>query len=149
MTTTWTDSEYARVARALLYPLSKTATVIQGGVKLTTYLRSALDAPLQLLDEQEKQDCLVLADKIEQKMLEKFDSLQAPDVTQVGDIKRDPMLGLNAQQSVIAEMRALLSSRVNFPVNVVGAGPGASSINATWCPLWRRTPRRRRARRRA
>lgn len=134
-TTAWSDEEYARVAKALLWPPFRRAVVTIGYVSATDQLNYALDAKLKQLGPADKVEALTLADRILVANLAYEDAvLVAPEVTRVGEISRDMKAGLEQRLGVIREMRARLSALVDHPVNpkadpALNEGGGA---NATW-----------------
>lgn len=137
MGTSWTDDEYARVAMALLYPPSRTTTVLIAFAAATSQLGYALDAKLQQLSPTAKGHVLELADGILAAVREKHESVGGcgtPDVIRVGDIQRDPRAGQQLRASEIDAMRAELALLTDHYVNPRAAGAtSGGGINGSWC----------------
>lgn len=142
MPTSWSDEEYAQVAKALLYPGSRVAVVVSG-YSGAVPVAWQLDGRLQQLDSATKAEALTLARQIqagEQALLDgAFGSGGCGGgrgaVLQVGDIRLDPRLGRMERESLLQRTRARLAALVDFCVNPnrpeLAAGGG---INGSWCP---------------
>jgi len=133
--TTWSDDEYGRVARALLYPASRTAVVIQGYSGSSQPIAWQLDGRLQQVTPPAKTEALALADRILTQEQAYEDAIGIPpDVRGVGDIKLEAKYGLQTREIVMRRMRARLALLIDFKVNEVGddmlGGGGGGSINA-------------------
>jgi hypothetical protein len=145
MPSSWTDTEYATVAEALLYPGGRVRTIVSGYVPAAYPLGWQLDARLQQLDDATKQRALVLAQQIragEEALLASAlgggsggcgSNGAHGAITQVGDIKFDPRLGRSERESLLMRARGLLALLVDFQVNPNAAAQmsGAGGINGT------------------
>lgn len=142
MPTSWTDEEYATVAKALLYPGGRLRTVVSGYQPASFPLGWQLDARLQQLDESSKQDALTLARQIqageEALVSAAFGGAGGcaggrGAVTQVGDIRLDLRLGRTERESVLQRLRARLAALVDFCINPNRSSLGGSGgINGSW-----------------
>lgn len=135
-TTTWTDEEYARVARALRFPLNRRTARLIGFAAATAQLGYALDAKLQQQDEIGKAYALEMADRIIAAVRAKQEAVGdcgTADVTKVGDITKDPRLGQQLREDAIDEMRADLALAIDHYVNprATGMAGGGGGINGT------------------
>lgn len=138
MPTSWSDEEYALVAKALLYPGSRVAVVVSG-YSGAVPIAWQLDGRLQQLTESTKQEALTLARQIhageESLFSGAFSSCGTGRgaVLQVGDIRLDPRLGRLERESLLQRARARLAALVDFCVNPnrpeLAAGGG---INGGW-----------------
>ena len=143
MPSTWTDEEYATVAKALLYPGGRVRTIVSGYTPAAYALSWQLDARLQQLDEASKQDALTLARQVQAGE----DALFAGAfggaggcagagrgaVLQVGDIKLDPRLGRTEREALLSRARERLAALIDFCINPNRTGLGAGGgINGTW-----------------
>jgi hypothetical protein len=136
VTTAWTDDEYGRVARALLYPSSRTFVVTFGFEPDSIPIGWQLDTRIARLNAAAKAEALKLADLINKLRLEMIEaSTSCPEVQGVGNIKRDVMAGLRIRRSGIDEALALLETRVDWHRNPNAENAGAAGgMNGTWCP---------------
>ena len=135
---TWTDEEYARVARALRFPLNRRTTRIIGFAAATAQLGYALDAKLQQQDAIGKAYALELADRIIAAVRSRQETASGGDcdtqgILKVGDITFDRRQGQQLRADVIEEMRNELALAVDHYVNPRAAGmPGSGGgINGT------------------
>ena len=135
--TPWTDAEYARVARALLYPVRQQARFSAEYFGSHSQIPLSLGFVLQDIAVEQKPTILAMADSVEADQLEYFRSAKkSPQVSQVGSIKLDVGRGLQVRAQAIEAQRDVLASRIPFDVNpdatrLTGGGGG---MNATWSP---------------
>lgn len=140
----WTDQEYAEVAEALLWPVSRSNVLTIGPTP--AYLYGAhLDARLQQLDAISKARALELARQvraIEDKRIAEVTGTGGScgsdiDIVQVGDIRFDHSTRQQRTDSMLGTLRGRLAALVDFWINpnAGGAGGGgAGSISGTWRP---------------
>lgn len=135
---TFSDDEYGRVARALLFPPYRKQVVGIGFMFGVDQLGYALDAKLQQLSESAKADVLALADRILTAVREKHDAVTGcgtPDVTRVGEIQKNAQFGQQVRAREIDDMRAELALLTDHYVNPRAAGSSVGGgINGTWTP---------------
>lgn len=123
MGTTWTDDEYASVAKALLYPSYLPSFVSIGTSYLVFTLTRKLSAALQQVPPFVKEDILQISSSIhslERKISgidESDPGLYDPTVVQVDRIKLDPSAGMTTRVSQVARLRSQLSSMLGVEVN--------------------------------
>lgn len=135
MATVWTDDEYGRVARALLYPSSRTFVVVAGFEPDSIPIGWQLDKRLERLSPSAKTEALKLADKILKLREALVDaSTSCPEVGAVGNVKRDVQAGLIARQKGIDVAVGLLASAVDWHVNPNAEDVEVGGVNGTWCP---------------
>lgn len=148
MPSSWTDTEYATVAEALLYPGARVRTVVSGYVPAAYPLSWQLDGRLQQLDDATKQRALILAQQIragEEALLAvalggsggcgSAGTAGRGAVIQVGSIKLDPRLGRTEREALLMRARERLAALVDFVVNPARPGLGAGGgINGTCGP---------------
>ena len=135
VTTSWTDDEYARVARALLYPAFRHTTAVAGWMRSADQLSFTLDTILQQLTPDAKADALVQADRIAQDSADYFGAAKkAPHVTKVGDISLDARQGLELRAQAVESQRDQLANAINYVVNPSGSRLDSGGMNGTWSP---------------
>jgi hypothetical protein len=140
----WTDPEYALVAKALLYPGSRTVAVISG-YSGSVPVAWQLDGRLAQLDPSAKEDALLLARQIqvaEDRLL--AGALGGAGgscgagrgaILQVDSIRFDPRLGRTETEALIARARERLAALVDFVINPNRTGLGAGGgVGGTWSP---------------
>lgn len=134
MTTTWTDEEFASVSKALRYPSARDNVVVPGFPFDLLHQAWLLDAVLQRLSGVVKAEVVALASRINAAERAKWDAAgRAPDVTNVGDIRRDAQKGLSARSNVISEMRQRLSETIPFPINAMADEGAIGGVQGACC----------------
>ena len=118
MSSTWTDSEYGRIAKALGYPLESRTRLLVDGISLPSDMFYVPWRRLHEMSEPNKAKILVMADQIEEHTQSyRQSTLCAPDVTRVGDISKDVAFGNRERRRIIAEMAAELSGATNIAIS--------------------------------
>lgn len=137
MTTSWTNSEFARVATALLWPAARTNVVVAGYPFDILHQAWTLDAILQGLDEPTKARVLDLADRIAAKEIARWESVDcSAATTKVDGIELDSEKGLRANAIVLGEMRSRLADTIPFrvcPLARQGTAGGMSAAVEQGC----------------
>ncbi len=134
MPTAWTDEEYATVAEALLWPLSRTAVLTYGLTPSYFYGRD-LDARLQQLTEISKARALELARQVraieDKRIAEVMGGAGSCgsdlDIVKVGDITFDRSQSQMRTDSVLGTLRGRLAAVVDYFINP-GQGGAASNV---------------------
>lgn len=131
-TTAWTDSEYARVAEALRYPLSPEVARSYGMDLYMVTVR--LRTQVTVLDEITKARVLELSDAVIRAETELFTKGAArPDIERVGDIYFNQSNGVKQRNDLIALQRQKLSDLIGIPICPVAGVSTAGGINGTTC----------------
>lgn len=146
MGTPWSQDEYQRVARALLYPLSSSpqfpSDYFSADPELG-FVVGGLLFRLQTVRAEVKPTILTLANKVNtahDAFLEQASGDCANlDLLGVGNVKRDPKGGLSLRAKLIEAMRERLASSI--PIEICPWSSAArlteffgSAISGTWAP---------------
>jgi hypothetical protein len=126
MSTVWSEVEFTSVAKALGWPITRQANIVTGFPFDVQYQDWSLNTIVQTHTDAGKAEILALAQRINTKESERWDSLDcSAGTTKVDGIELDSEKALRALGVILGEMRDRLSKMIPFPLCEGGGGAGS------------------------